>query len=349
MYGKGVNMEKRKIQRTGSSSYIITLPKEWIDSMGLKSGDYVYVYEYNDKLIITSSKAESRKLKGEIRILKPVENDEVFRILVGMYLSGYDNIVVYYNPSIPGLAKRINELKNYARIKLAGVEIVDETFNSITLKILLNFKELPLIHAIKRLHLIVSNMLRDALSAFHEKNLERAETVIQRDDESDRFHFMINRQLAQALLDISIMRELGIENPVEILNYRIIARNLERIADHAVNIARRTFYREEECVLCDEVYRLGLRIVDLFNKSMDCLYKLSRTICEDVIREAREIVGFIETMLTEKILSGNISSSEKALLTITFDSLRRITRYSNGIAEAALNIRVGKNPINEIK
>ncbi len=342
-------MEKRKIQRTGSSSYIVTLPKEWIDSMGLKSGDYVYIYEYDDKLIITSSKAETRRLKGEIRILKPVENDEVFRTLVGMYLSGYDNITVYYDPSIPNLAKRLNELKSYARIKLAGVEIVDETYNSVTLKILLNFKELPLIQAIRRLHLIVNNMLKDALDAFKNRNLERAETVIQRDDESDRFHFMIIRQLAQALLDISVMRELGIENPVEVLNYRIIARNLERIADHAVNIARRTFYREEKCVLCDEVYNLGLKVVNLFNNSMECFYKLSRTTCENVIREADEIVKFIESMLTEKILGSNISSSEKTLLTLIFDSLRRITRYSNGIAESALNIRVSKNPINEIK
>jgi len=342
-------LEKRKIQRTGSSSYIVTLPKEWIDSMGLKSGDYVYIYEYDDKLIITSSKAETRRLKGEIRILKPVENDEVFRTLVGMYLSGYDNITVYYDPSIPNLAKRLNELKSYARIKLAGVEIVDETYNSVTLKILLNFKELPLIQAIRRLHLIVNNMLKDALDAFKNRNLERAETVIQRDDESDRFHFMIIRQLAQALLDISVMRELGIENPVEVLNYRIIARNLERIADHAVNIARRTFYREEKCVLCDEVYNLGLKVVNLFNNSMECFYKLSRTTCENVIREADEIVKFIESMLTEKILGSNISSSEKTLLTLIFDSLRRITRYSNGIAESALNIRVSKNPINEIK
>lgn len=342
-------MEKRKIQRTGSSSYIVTLPKEWVDSMDLKSGDYVYIYEYNNKLIITSPKIETRKLKGEIRILKSVENDEVFRTLVGMYLSGYDNITIYYEPTIPNLAKRLNELKNYARIKLAGVEIVDETYNSITLRILLNFKELPLIQAIRRLHLIVSNMLKDALEAFKDKNLEKAETVIQRDDESDRFHFMIIRQLAQALLDISIMKELGIENPVEILNYRIIARNLERIADHAVNIARKTFYRDEKCVLCNDVYDLGIRVVDLFNNSMECFYKLSRGICEDVIKEANKIVNLIESMLTEKILGGNISSGEKTLLTLIFDSLRRITRYSNGIAESALNIRVSKKPISEIK
>jgi len=32
--------ERRRVQKTGSSSYIITLPKEWVDAVGLKSGDY---------------------------------------------------------------------------------------------------------------------------------------------------------------------------------------------------------------------------------------------------------------------------------------------------------------------
>ncbi len=342
-------MEKRKIQRTGSSSYIVTLPKEWIDSMGLKSGDYVYVYEYEGKLVITSTKTESRYVKGEIRVLKPVDNSQIFRVLVSMYLSGYNNISVVFEPSIPNLAKRINELKNYARIKLAGVEVVDETYNSVVMKILLNLKELPLIHVIRRLHLIVSNMLKDSLEAFKNNDRELAETVLQRDDEADRFHFMIIRQLSQALLDIYVMHELGITSPVEILNYRIIARNLERIADHASNISRRTFYREKECTLCNETYNLGLRIVDLFNKSMDGFYKLSRQISEEVIREAHIIVNDIERVLTKKILSSDISSNEKILLTMVFDSLRRITRYSNGIAESTLNIRAIKNPINEIK
>jgi len=342
-------LEKRKIQKTGSSSYIVTLPKEWIDSMGLKSGDYVYIYEYEGRLIITSSKAETKYLQGEIKVLKPVDNSQIFRVLVGMYLSGYNNITITFDSSIPGLAKRINELKNYARLKLAGVEVVDETYNSISLKILLNFKELPLIHALRRLHLIVGNMLRDSLEAFYNNDKELAATVLQRDDEADRFHFMIIRQLAQALLDIRIMHELGISNPVEALNYRIVARNLERIADHAVNIAKRTFYREEECILCRETYEIGERIYRLFNKAMDGFYKLSRQISEEVIEEAEEVINIIEDTLKNKILAGTISSNEKILLTMIFDSLRRITRYSNGIAESTLNIKAIKSSINEIK
>ena len=122
-------VEKRKIQKTGSSSYIVTLPKEWIDMMGLKSGDYVLIYEHEGNLIITSPKAEARQLSGEIHIKEDIDNQEIFRVLVAMYLAGYDNIAVTFSSNIPNLARRISELKNMARIKLAGIEVVDETYN----------------------------------------------------------------------------------------------------------------------------------------------------------------------------------------------------------------------------
>ncbi len=347
--GEESMVEKRKIQKTGSSSYIITLPKDWIDTMGLRSGDYVLVYEHEGKLVITPPKVEAKRRIGEIRVIEPVDNEEIFRVLVAMYLAGYDTIKVGFNPEIKGLAKRLSDLKNYARIKLAGLEVVDESYDTITMKILLDLRELPLIRALRRLHLIVNNMLKDSIEAFYRNDKGLADAVIQRDDEADRFHFMIVRQLALALLDIRIMYELKINNPVETINYRIVARNLERIADHAVNIAKRTYHRPEKCVLCEETYRIGLKIIDLFNKAMDSLYKLSRREAEEAIKTSSEIVSLIETTLINKILLGNIESKEKALLTMIYDSLRRITRYSSGIAEATLNIKANRNNINEIK
>ncbi len=335
-------VERRKIQKTGSSSFIVTLPKDWIDSIGIKPGDYVLVYEHGSKLIITPSYSEAQQLSSEITVLKPVSVDEIFRVLVSQYLAGYDTITIVFKTNISGLAKKISELKNLARVKLAGVEVVDETYDTLVLKILLNLKELPLMRAIRRLHLIVNNMLADALEAFRTKNTGLAEAVIQRDDEADRFHFMIIRQLSLALLDIRIMHELGISNPVETLNYRILARNLERIADHAVNIAHNVFKRPNECTYCDKMYELGQRALSLLNKSMDSLYKLSRRIAEETILEAKNAVNDLQELLSKQILPSKISDSEKTILSMVYDSLRRIMRYSNGIAEATLNIKVAR-------
>ena len=35
--------ETRKLQYTGGSSYIVSLPKKWIQDLGLKQGDHVHI------------------------------------------------------------------------------------------------------------------------------------------------------------------------------------------------------------------------------------------------------------------------------------------------------------------
>ncbi len=344
-------VERRKVQRTGSSSYIVTLPKEWIDNIGIRPGDYVLIYEHGNKLIITPTYTEAQQLTSEIKIISPdVGIEEIFRVVVAQYLAGYNTISLTFKEDIPGLARKISELKNLARVKLAGIEVVDETYNTLVLKILLNLEELPLMRAIRRLHLIVNNMLNDAIRAFRDGNKGLAEAVIQRDDEADRFHFMITRQLALALLDIRIMHSLGITSPVETINYRILARNLERIADHAVNIARRAFQRPKKCRYCNDMSDFGEKAVELFNKSMDSIYRLSRRTAEETIRESAILVNKLQELLSNKILiDAEITDLEKTTLSMIYDSLRRIIRYSSGIAEATLNIKVSRNNVVEIK
>ncbi|WP_276814741.1 phosphate signaling complex PhoU family protein [Desulfurococcus amylolyticus] len=343
-----VGTERRRVQKTGSSSYIITLPKEWVDAVGLKSGDYVSVEKYGDKLVIIPPSTEAVQVKSTIKVSPEVTVDQVFRMLLAMYLSGYSTIVVAFDSRIPDPARFISEVKNMARIKLAGVEVVEESYNSVTFKILLNIKELPLLSAVRRLHLIVNNMIEDVKTLLKTMDGNVAYAIIQRDDEADRFHHMIVRELSMALLDVRIQHELGISSIVEALSYRIIARNLERIADHSVNIARRILAMKKTSG-ADIVYELMVKASDLFNKAMGSLYSLSRRDAEEVIQTARVLVDEIEKTIYEKIINSTLPDNEKAGLTLICDSLRRIVRYSNGIAESVLNIKAAKNPSVEVK
>ncbi|WP_440059671.1 PhoU domain-containing protein [Thermogladius sp. 4427co] len=342
------SVERRKVQKTGSSSYIVTLPKDWIDAMGLKSGDYVYIYEHGGRLVITPGTFEAVQLQGSIKVIADTRIEEVFRAIVALYLSGYTNITVSFEPTLKNLAKKLSDLKSMVRIKLAGVEVVDETFNSVSFKILLDLKELPLENAIRRLHLIVSNMVKDSLESYKNADKSLAEAVIQRDDEADRFHFMIIRELSMALLDVKVMHDLGLTSPVEAINYRIVARNLERIADHSVNISKNVIKYGVKSNLTNEIYDLGVSIAELLNNSMQALYKLSRQDAEEVISKTYDILSKIDEHVS-KVISANIPETERAYHIMILDSLRRITRYSNGIAETSINIKAIKTPSIEIK
>jgi phosphate transport system protein len=92
----------------------------------------------------------------------------------------------------------------------------------------------PLID-IPRMAQIASGMLRDSVTALVERKPELAQEIIRRDKEVDA----INKQLARELTSFML------EDPSTItraLNLTLVARSLERIADHCKNIAEEVYY-----------------------------------------------------------------------------------------------------------
>lgn len=83
---------------------------------------------------------------------------------------------------------------------------------------------------IPRMASLSINMVRDALNAFLTADAELARSVLERDDIVDN----LNREIFEAA-DFSMTH--GVETHRDALDTLIIARNLERVADHATNIA----------------------------------------------------------------------------------------------------------------
>ena len=92
----------------------------------------------------------------------------------------------------------------------------------------------PLID-IPRMAQIAEGMLRDGITALIDHQPELAQEIIKRDKEVD----MINKQLARELTSFML------EDPSTItraMNLTIVARCLERVADHCKNIAEEVYY-----------------------------------------------------------------------------------------------------------
>ena len=88
---------------------------------------------------------------------------------------------------------------------------------------------------IPRMAQIASGMLRDSVTALVERKPEFAQEIIRRDKEVDA----INKQLARELTSFML------EDPSTItraLNLTLVARSLERVADHCKNIAEEVYY-----------------------------------------------------------------------------------------------------------
>ncbi len=89
-----------------------------------------------------------------------------------------------------------------------------------------------------RMATMALQMLRDALSAFVEHKPELARTVIPRDQEVDD----LNRQLHRELSSYMVERPTTISRCLALM---VISKCLERIADHATNIAEEVVYLYE--------------------------------------------------------------------------------------------------------
>ena len=89
-----------------------------------------------------------------------------------------------------------------------------------------------------RMATMALEMLRDALSAFVERKPELARTVIPRDKEVDD----LNRQLHRELSSYMVERPTTISRCLALM---VISKCLERIADHATNIAEDVVYLYE--------------------------------------------------------------------------------------------------------
>jgi len=93
----------------------------------------------------------------------------------------------------------------------------------------------PLID-IPKLSTVAQNMVRDAIDAFVRKDIELAKKVVLSDEEADRLRNLVQEELIN---DYMARDASTAPRAVPLL---LIARHLERICDHATNIAEDVIY-----------------------------------------------------------------------------------------------------------
>ncbi len=122
----GSLIQKRKIQRLGASSLIVTLPKDWVRRHGVKVGDILTVYDEGDKLVIAPD-GESYKIKLRFGLNHSHVERHVGRIILCSYVFGLDKITFY---TTKGLKREILDRIYKMKDLLEGIS-VSRNFNEI--------------------------------------------------------------------------------------------------------------------------------------------------------------------------------------------------------------------------
>lgn len=222
--------EIRKVQRTPSGTFFVTLPKSWAGNRGLKRGSIVSIKETNDGRLVVDPEHGVERPPRSITL---GSGAYLSREIVGKYLLGFDIIRVEAKKRI-SLDVR-NTVKKAAN-RLIGLEIVEEDYSGIVLQCLLDHSGLPPMKILHRGYAIACGMHRDVVNSLISGDIRIAESVMARDNEVNRLYFLLVRILRTVVQNPGLSEKLGVR-PIDCLDYRLAGSLVEAIGDECVRIA----------------------------------------------------------------------------------------------------------------
>ncbi|MFA5269560.1 MAG: PhoU domain-containing protein [Methanoregula sp.] len=331
-------MEIRRVQVTGGSSFVVTLPKDWAESQKIVKNDPVgLVVQPDGTLLITKQITEEpvQRIK-EIDSTAIADPAFLFRMLIGAYITGFTVIRITTKVRFPPFVRTV--VRDFTQMTI-GQEVVEETESVITIKDLLNPSEMPYDNTIKRMFVIIKTMHEDAMTALETHNRSLAMDVIKRDTDADRLNWLIARQTNMILQNASLSRKMGISQNMA-MNYYQLSRIIERVGDHAVRIAE---------------HSLPIIDVDFDRKFMNAIKKASalsleifdRSIVTFFNADMKEAHRNIESIMALENICGEINNmvlKQDALVALNIayisESIRRSGEYAGDISETVINLLV---------
>src|SRR3990167_6051628 len=220
-------MEFRKIIGFGKSSFVVSLPKAWVQQNNLRKGDSIMVEttinsltlkaqenaipEVPKKIVITTDKKDIHRIHAEIH---------------AAYLAGYDIIKIIGEDLRPYATVLKQTLHN-----LTGIEVLEQDKNKIVAKELLNPQEISIPVILRRIDNIVRSMFIDTLEEEHYAN------IAERDLDVNRLVFLVYRIVNAAMDNPSLIAKLCMTYR-EIKRHSKVSNYIETIGDYIKRIAR---------------------------------------------------------------------------------------------------------------
>jgi phosphate uptake regulator len=332
--------EGRRLQKTGGSTYVVSIPKSWISSNKLGKGDLVYFLPRPDGSLSVYTDETPKIEKGRkiCEVTNDMPTEHLFRLLVAEYIAGFPLIEVRTTGRMSAGTREV--VREFAQ-RVIGPEILEETAEMVVLQDMVSSNPLPLPSVIRRMHPMAHAMQKDAMTAFATLDTSIAEDVKDRDREVDRLHWFVNKTVVTALMDPRTLASLNLTLP-DCLTYLTASRQLERISDHAVRIAEVTEWIEESTLpkgSVEELSALSVSALEFLDQSIASIFDGDIEKANKVIDGVNEVVATRNKSLKEIFTrKGRMAVA----LAYVLESLERTCLYASDIAEIALNHAIAK-------
>lgn len=317
-------MDTRKVQITGKSTYVLTLPKKWAIKSKLEAGSHISIlYQEDGSLVLkppvikVAKKTKKLKFNNELQHIK--------RDIVGLYIMGDYQTIELTGDEISSQARR--EIKELCQ-RLVGLEIVESDDKKIVMKNFLDTEDFTIEKGLKRMSSIVYLMLDELEQAFERDDREICSHIISRDDDLDRMFLLVSKQHVERLNLKKTSRHDKL-TLVESFYYRLAANDIERIGDHISKIALHFTYLSLSEDIRSILRELCRDSQSIFMDSSEALRQADSGLANDVLGR--------ENQFNEKLINVSRLNSEDSIEMI-IDSFSRIKDYASNIAESAIDL-----------
>ncbi len=321
-------MEARKVQKVGYSTLIVSLPKDWVEEVSLKQGDIVtFRRESDGGITVYPGLTKERENHRYMIDADLCDNPNLLtRIITANYLTGHD--------------RHLEEVRGVSR-RLTGLGIVEQTLKSVTLQSFVDPTKFPIYGLMRRLQIILSSMLEQAVKSVVEGRMAMADEVLHMEEEADRIYWMIIRQLLLAVLDRRVAKEVGIEGPMHVVGNRVIAKSLEQMADSASHVALEAQKLKGDGKNVDTKITKGL--LELSDKVRSLIEDSFNALMKGDLKKSNECIErVVACEILERSLTADVMKSVKdvnlavGLRSIIWD-VGQMARDSVSIAEVGIN------------
>jgi phosphate uptake regulator len=334
-------METRKVQLSGGTTFTVSLPKTWAEEHGIKSGSSLRIHPNDDGTLFVEATGDREAADRDVDIDVTDDSEQVLHHRIqAAHTVGCDSVTLVDRSGHESAQRqRVED----ALRGLSGFEVLDASERRLQLTNLIEPENVDIRKSVLRLRLVILSMHRDALTAITEHNEELARQVTRRDDEADKLFAIVTRHFRRSLSNLHEVEKLG-RSRDELFEYYYIARQFERVADHAEKVAALTC--ESEVSIPDKYVE---QVADLGRESREIVDKSADVILEGVGSQAAletfEARDELEDRLDslDRDLYGHHDPAEAYALGLLLDSLRRTAAYGTNIAEIALQQSIREN------
>lgn len=319
----------RRVQLTGRSTYIISIPKEWARSLGITRGSKVFV----DLLPDNSLRIRAEPKLADIKLIKIIDlrRDQsiatAIREFIAAYIAGYDTFKIYYDESSIGA---LRDFRKFIESRVANIIVSEEASSSLTYKIVGAPRPMSVVDALSWLYRLVNMMFAEVIKGIRSRNLEVLSSVIERDNVVDKAFLVVVRNLSSTMVGAGTIDSLGLKSQAEALHYYRAFKTIERIGDHIALIASRVSkLLESNTIIRDD-------LVEVLEESMNYFSDIAKSLIKIDIDTSRRVALDIEQFRLKIRELGRIYTDIEYHDIIM--SLIRILDYTIDLAETTFDI-----------